>query len=104
MSLAVVVAYNMYLKVAEGDLRHTWKDDNIVDFWTFNYLHSNKMIKYNPTHLKYSCDTNMRPYTQHNQAKRDKSKDKLRVERGSPLANEVQFSKFLKTIKEAKYR
>ena len=45
MSLAVVVDYYMYLKVAELDLDQTWKDDNIVDFWTFCDILYNQMIK-----------------------------------------------------------
>ena len=46
MSLAVVVDYYMYLKVAELDLDQTWKDDNIVDFWTFCDILYNQMIKW----------------------------------------------------------
>ena len=35
MSLAVVVAYYMYLEVEELDIDHIWKDNNIVDFSNF---------------------------------------------------------------------
>ena len=59
MSLAVVVAYGMYLKVAEGEFDHTWKDEKIVEFWTFCDQLSNKMLKYNPTYPKYTGDANM---------------------------------------------
>ena len=65
MSLAGVVANDMYLEVAEGKLNQTWKDKNSVDFWTFRDLLSNQMVKYNPTHLKYSVDANIIPDTQH---------------------------------------
>ena len=51
--------------MAEGDIVQKWKDDNIVDLWTFRYLLYNQMIKYNSTHHKYSGDTTMRPATQH---------------------------------------
>ena len=46
MYLVVVFDYGMYLKAAEGDLDHTWKYDNIVDFWKFCDLVSNKMLKH----------------------------------------------------------
>ena len=31
MSLEVFSAYEMYLEVIEGDINHTWKDENIFD-------------------------------------------------------------------------
>ena len=67
MSLAVVVDYEMYLDVSERDLNYTWKDDNIVDFWTFSDILSNQIIRYNLTHCKYAGDANMIPDTQNNQ-------------------------------------
>ena len=45
ISLAVVVDYDMFLEVAEGEINYTWKEDNIVDFWNFYYLLFNQMIK-----------------------------------------------------------
>ena len=50
------------------------------------------MIKYNPTHHKYSGEANMIPATQQNQAAIDKSKDDTRGKRGRPLVEEVQLS------------
>ena len=44
MYLAVVVSYNMYLGLEEGDLDKTCKDNKIVEFWTFLYLLSNQML------------------------------------------------------------
>ena len=79
MSLSLVVACDMYLEVVDVDidykckgktivnfwtflgLLYNQKDNNIVDFWTFRDLPSNQMIKYNPTHCKYSGETNIRP-------------------------------------------
>ena len=75
MYLAVGVAYDMYLEVEEGDIVQTWKDKNIVDLWTFHFLLSNKMVKYKPTHRKYSGDATMIPDTQENQSTRDRIKD-----------------------------
>ena len=75
MPLEVVLAYEMYLEVEEGYIDQTWKEDNIVELWTLCDLLSNQMIKYNPTHCKYSGESNMRPATHHNQALRYKNKD-----------------------------
>ena len=44
MYLSLVVDYDMNPDVAEWDLDQTWKEDKIVDFWTFCDLLSNKMI------------------------------------------------------------
>ena len=62
------------------------------------------MIKYNPTHCKYSDGVNMRPDTQQNQSAIDNRKGDARGKRGGSLEEEVQFSKFTKKIKESKYR
>ena len=75
MSRELIVAYGMYLKVAEGYLDQKRKDDTIVEFRTFCGILSNQMIKYNPTHCKYAGVAKMRPATQNKQATRDKSKD-----------------------------
>ena len=98
VSLSVVVAYDMYLKVAEGELDQTWKENNIIEFWTYCDLLSNQMVKYNPTHCKYAGGTNMRPAKQQNKATRDNSKDDTRGKRGGASAEEVQLSNFAKKI------
>ena len=88
MSLAVVVAYVMYLEVAEGYLDQTLKDFNIFDFWTFCDILSNQMIKYNPTHYKYEGNSNMIPAKHQNQSARDNIKDDTREKRGWPPAED----------------
>ena len=45
MSLALVLDYDMYPKVAEWDLYQTWNEDNIADFWKCCDLISNQMTK-----------------------------------------------------------
>ena len=57
-------SYDIYLEMVEGDINQTFKDDNIVEFWTVCDLFSNHMLKYNPTHRKYEDGTNMRPAIQ----------------------------------------
>ena len=82
MSLAVVYAYEMDLEVSKGELDHTWKDNNIFDFWKFCYLLFNKMIKYNPMQCKYAGDANMRPATHQNQDASANIKYDSRFKRG----------------------
>ena len=103
ISLAVIVDSRIFLEVAEGEIYQTWKDDNIVDFWTFCDILSNQMIKYNPTHCKYEVEYNMRSDTHIKQTKKYKSKYAVRKEIWRPSEKEVQLSNFSKKIKEAKY-
>ena len=98
--LEVVVAYDMYLEVAEGELDQIWKGENIVDLWKFCYLLSNQMLNHKPTHQKYASDTNMRPSTQQNQAARDHNKDDARGKIESPLEEDIQLSNFSKSPKK----
>ena len=87
----------------EWEIDRTWKENNIVDFWTFFNLLSVQILRYNPTHRKYAGESNMRPDTQQNQDARDKSKDDERVKIVRPLVEGLQFSNFEK-FKEANYR
>ena len=84
MYLAAVVASAMYPGVAEVGIYLTWKEEKIVEFWTFHYLLSNQMIKYNPTHHKYAGDSNMRLATHQNQSTRENSKKNKRGKIGRP--------------------
>ena len=96
MSIEAVVVYDMYIKEKEGELDQKWKDDNIVDFWKFHDLLSNHMINYNPTHHKYSGDTNIRTATHQNKSSRENIKYAERVKLSRPSAEEVQLSEFSK--------
>ena len=44
-AMAVVVAYDMYMEVAEGNLRGKWKLDELMDFWRFRGKLANRMLK-----------------------------------------------------------
>ena len=99
-SLVVVVDYYMYLEAEEGELDQTQKDKNVVEFWKFCDILSNQMLKYNPTHRKYVCDTNMRPSTHKKKPTRDKIKDDARGKRGRPLAEDLQLPLFEKKPKD----
>ena len=61
--MAVLVAYDMYLEVAEGKLRGEWKLDEPMDFWRFREILANGMLKYKPSARKYPGDEKMRPLT-----------------------------------------
>ena len=98
MYLAVVFDYDMYPGVAEGELGHIWKENNIFDFWKCRGLLSNQTIRYNPTHRKYSGDTIMRPDTQHNQSSVNKSKyDARGKNREAVIRGGLTFQLFKKT-------
>ena len=48
-AMSVVVEYDMYLEVAEGNLRGGWNLDEPMDFWRFRENLANGMLKYNPS-------------------------------------------------------
>ena len=99
MSLAVIIYYYMYLEVSEGEIEQRWKDKNIVDFCTFHYILSNQMINYNPTHHKYSGDSNIRTAKHQNKSAMENRKVAERVKIVRPSAEEVQLSNFSKNLR-----
>jgi hypothetical protein len=48
-ALAVVVACDVYLECAEGDLDPAWKIEKPMDFWPFREKLSKQMLQYKPT-------------------------------------------------------
>jgi hypothetical protein len=87
-SLAVVVAYDLYLEVAEGKLDSAWEIDEPVDFWTFREKLSIQMLEYSPTHHRYPGDAGMRASTQQSRRQRVAAKDFTLMRRrvGRPTA------------------
>jgi hypothetical protein len=76
-ALAVVVAYDMYLECAKGDLDPAWKIEKPMDFWPFREKLSEQMLQYKPTRRKYPGDGNMRAATQQSQRDRkEKTKER----------------------------
>ena len=51
--LAIVVAYDMYLECAEGDLNKSWNIREPMTFWEFIEILSDKILAYNPTSRTY---------------------------------------------------
>ena len=64
-AMAVVVAYDMYLEVAEVNIRDEWKLDEPMDFCRCRENLANGMLNYKPSARKYPGGEKMRPSTQH---------------------------------------
>ena len=69
MSLAIVVAYNIYLEKTEGKLNLDWKMIYPIDFWTFRDLLSIQILEYGSIKRSYPGDAQMIKYT--SQKRRD---------------------------------
>ena len=72
--MAVVLAYDMYLEVAEGKINNDWKMDEPMDLWRFREKLANSMLQYKPSARKYPGEKRMRPPTQKSLRKRAASK------------------------------
>jgi hypothetical protein len=69
-ALALVVAYDMYLEVAEGKLMPEWKVEEPLDFWRFREQLSKQMLAYKPSNRSYPGDSRMRASTQQSSRQR----------------------------------
>ena len=63
-AMSVVVAYDMYLEVAEGKINKDWKLDEPMDFWRFQEKLVNSMLRYKPIARKYPGEKRMISSTQ----------------------------------------
>ena len=52
-AMTVVVAYEMYLEVAEVNLRGKWKLDEPMDFWRFRENLASGILEYKPSAMDY---------------------------------------------------
>ena len=82
-SLAVVVAYDMYVEVAEGQLNEAWIIEDPMDFWSFREKLSLQMLEYNPSRRKYPGDSKMRASTQQSRRQRQVAQDRSTRRRGA---------------------
>ena len=71
-SLAIVIAYDMYLEVAVGKIASECKLQHPVNFWTFRDALSIQMLDYDPKNRRYPGDGSMRVCTK--QSKKDREK------------------------------
>ena len=69
-AMEMVVAYDMYLEIAEVNLRGEWKLDEPMDLWWFRENLANGMLKYKPIARNYPVDEKMRPSTQQSHKQR----------------------------------
>jgi hypothetical protein len=63
-ALGLVVAYGMYLEVAEGKIMPVWKLEEPLDFSQFWEQLSKQMLAYKPSNQSYPGDSRMRALTQ----------------------------------------
>ena len=61
--LTIVIAYDMYLEVAEGKLDSDLRSVYPVDFWTFQNMLSVQILEYNPKNQHYLGDNAMQVCT-----------------------------------------
>ena len=101
MSLAIVIAYDMYLEVTEGKLDKDWKIVYPVDFWTFRDVLSIQMLEYDPKNRRYPGDDSMRVCTKQNKNKRgdDDPEDPSSNKRGRGRPSAVDKKTALETAK-----
>jgi len=107
MSLAIVIAYDIYLEVTEGQLDEDWKLTYPVDFWTFRDVLSIQMLEYDPKNRRYLGDDSMLACTKQNKNKRryddaDKSSSSKRS-RCSPSAVAKKQAMEASEFKKAKF-
>jgi hypothetical protein len=69
-AMAVVVAYDIYIELAEGKVDLDWKVDKPLDFYTFRETLARQMLSYTPKDVKYLGDELFRLVTQSTKAKR----------------------------------
>ena len=72
-ALVVVIAYDIYLDLAEGKVDPEWKVENPIDFWTFRDILSTQSLEYSPLLRKYLGDESFRVCTKQTQAQRQAS-------------------------------
>jgi len=69
-TMAIAVAYHIYLECGTGKLLPAWKIEKHVSFYRFWEILERQMLQCSPTQRKYPGDESMRACTQQNQKKR----------------------------------
>jgi len=107
-SLAIVIAYDIYLECVEGKLDKDWLVNYPVDFWTFRDILSIQMLEYDPTKRKYLGDNEMRVCTKQNKKARVDDEDVTELHggrsrnRGRPSAQILKQQKIKTAYNKAK--
>jgi hypothetical protein len=69
-AMAIVVAYDIYKELVEGNVDEDWKLDKPVDFFIFRETLARQMLSYSPVANKYLGDSKFRAVTQSSKSKR----------------------------------
>lgn len=100
-SLAVTVAYDMYLECTEGELNVDWKVNEPVDFHTFRDILSRQMLSYDPKNERYPGDAKMRVVTQLSRKRRHSPQKESRE---SNLGGErTSMNQYRQAIREKRF-
>lgn len=62
--MAVVIAYDMYLECATGNVHPSWRVEKPVDFFRFRERLAIQMLQYSPANFAYPGDAKFRAATQ----------------------------------------
>ena len=90
-ALAVVIAYDIYLEVAKGNVLPVCKLEEYMMFWEFRERLSEQMCGYRPLKKLYMGDENMQVCVQQHKVRREK--------RGRPKTNDDRNKITSETIK-----
>ena len=108
IALAIVISYDIYLEVCEGDLDSQWKVDYPVNFWTFRDILSIQMLEYDPTKRNYHGDDAMRVCTKQNKKSRSQDDESSSLHsgrkrmRGRPTTQQMKETKINNEFNKAK--
>ena len=99
-AMTVVVAYDMYREVSEGNLNPSWKIQKPMSYWEFRDRLGIQMLHYDPKYCIYPGDERMRPYTALNKVQRKKSQEKVPDGTPSSSAKKRSRSERMPTVEE----
>ena len=106
-SLAIVVAYDIYLEITEGKLNEDWRGSFPVDFWTFRDVLSIQMPEYNPLKRKHIGDDAIHACTKQKRKDRVSNDDDTTKggskRRGRPTAAALWEAQVINEFNKAKY-
>ena len=89
LSLAVVVAYDMYREAASGSLGDEWRVERMMDFHQFRDRLSGQMLNYHPVKRVYPGDAQFRVSTKQDTKRRLHTEARFRRKKGKLSATTV---------------
>ena len=70
LGMAVVISYNYYKELAEGNVNPAYKIEKPLDFFTFRETLARQMLAYNPKYGNYLGDDKLRDFTKYSKVRR----------------------------------